>query len=103
MLQKKNEGILFSAEIRVVGSYTDRLLTVQWRSSAAKKFPIWKSRLYFICDGRKQQKSRKLHNAVDIFILRTTMKPIQSKWQRNSMWGICLIVNFSWPFFLQLL
>ena len=26
MLQKKNEGILFSAEIRVVGSYTDRLL-----------------------------------------------------------------------------
>ena len=28
MLQKKNEGILFSAEIRVVGSYTDRLLIV---------------------------------------------------------------------------
>ena len=28
MLQKKNEGILFSAEIRVVGSYTDRLLKV---------------------------------------------------------------------------
>ena len=27
MLQKKNEGILFSAEIRVVGSYTDRLLS----------------------------------------------------------------------------
>ena len=26
MLQKKNEGILFSAEIRVVGSYTDRLI-----------------------------------------------------------------------------
>ena len=26
MTQKKNEGILFSAEIRVVGSYTDRLL-----------------------------------------------------------------------------
>ena len=26
MLQKKNEGILFSAEIRVVGSYTERLL-----------------------------------------------------------------------------
>ena len=26
MLQKKNEGILFSAEIRVVGCYTDRLL-----------------------------------------------------------------------------
>ena len=26
MSQKKNEGILFSAEIRVVGSYTDRLL-----------------------------------------------------------------------------
>ena len=29
MLQKKNEGILFSAEIRVVGSYTDRLLSVE--------------------------------------------------------------------------
>ena len=27
MSQKKNEGILFSAEIRVVGSYTDRLLS----------------------------------------------------------------------------
>ena len=26
MSQKKNEGIPFSAEIRVVGSYTDRLL-----------------------------------------------------------------------------
>ena len=26
MSQKKNEGILFSTEIRVVGSYTDRLL-----------------------------------------------------------------------------
>ena len=29
MLQKKNEGILFSAEIRVVGSYTDRLLRME--------------------------------------------------------------------------
>ena len=28
MLQKKNEGILFSAEIRVVGSYSDRLLSL---------------------------------------------------------------------------
>ena len=28
MSQKKNEEILFSAEIRVVGSYTDRLLNV---------------------------------------------------------------------------
>ena len=27
MSQKKNKGILFSAEIRVVGSYTDRLLS----------------------------------------------------------------------------
>ena len=26
LLQKKNEGILFPEEIRVVGSYTDRLL-----------------------------------------------------------------------------
>ena len=28
MSQKKNEGILFPTEIRVVGSYTDRLLTL---------------------------------------------------------------------------
>ena len=27
MSKKKNEGILFSAEIQMVGSYTDRLLT----------------------------------------------------------------------------
>ena len=27
MSQKKNEGILFATEIRVVGSYTDRLLS----------------------------------------------------------------------------
>ena len=41
MLQKKNEGILFSAEIRVVGSYTDRLLTVLiWEEIL---FPIEKS------------------------------------------------------------
>ena len=31
MLQKKNEGILFSAEIRVVGSYTDRLLISKFK------------------------------------------------------------------------
>ena len=30
MSQKKNEGILFPTEIRVVGSYTDRLLKVDW-------------------------------------------------------------------------
>ena len=29
MSQEKNEGILFSAEIRVVGSYTDRLLIME--------------------------------------------------------------------------
>ena len=28
MSQKKNEGILFPTEIRVVGSYTDRLLII---------------------------------------------------------------------------
>ena len=28
MSQKKNEGILFPTEIRVVGSYTDRLLSL---------------------------------------------------------------------------
>ena len=32
MLQKKNEGILFSAEIRVVGSYTDRLLNIIYKN-----------------------------------------------------------------------
>ena len=30
MSQKKNEGILFPTEIRVVGSYTDRLLKIDW-------------------------------------------------------------------------
>ena len=30
MSQKKNDGILFPTEIRVVGSYTDRLLKVDW-------------------------------------------------------------------------
>ena len=29
MSQKKNEGILFPTEIRVVGSYTDRLLKIK--------------------------------------------------------------------------
>ena len=41
MLQKKNEGILFSAEIRVVGSYTDRLLIVvldhEWKNNSKKQ------------------------------------------------------------------
>ena len=36
MLQKKNEGILFSAEIRVVGSYTDRLLSSEKEGSVAE-------------------------------------------------------------------
>ena len=40
MLQKKNEGILFSAEIRVVGSYTDRLLIPEF-SSARQKYDVW--------------------------------------------------------------
>ena len=30
MSQKKNDGILFPTEIRVVGSYTDRFLKVDW-------------------------------------------------------------------------
>ena len=34
MSQKKNEGILFSAEIRVVGSYTDRLLNSEIKTLA---------------------------------------------------------------------
>ena len=33
MSQKKNEGILFSTEIRVVGSYTDRLLIIKYFST----------------------------------------------------------------------
>ena len=37
MSQKKNEGILFSAEIRVVGSYTDRLLIMTLR---VKGWPV---------------------------------------------------------------
>ena len=37
MLQKKNEGILFSAEIRVVGSYTDRpLKDKKWKDKVKK-------------------------------------------------------------------
>ena len=34
MSQKKNEGILFPTEIRVVGSYTDRLLNGERQSSS---------------------------------------------------------------------
>ena len=43
MSQKKNQGILFSAEIRVVGSYTDRLLISQFapsnESNLERSFP----------------------------------------------------------------
>ena len=40
MSQKKNEGILFPTEIRVVGSYTDRLLTSMdgWRKQILAMF-----------------------------------------------------------------
>ena len=38
MSQKKNEGILFSAENRVVGSYTDRLLTVNYQAASNDNF-----------------------------------------------------------------
>ena len=34
MSQKKYEGILFSAEIRVVGSYTDRLLNLEHKCNS---------------------------------------------------------------------
>ena len=37
MSQKKNEGIPFSAEIRVVGSYTDRLLSSKYGQTAKVK------------------------------------------------------------------
>ena len=40
MSQKKNEGILFPTEIRVVGSYTDRLLMFEfWREATATSVP----------------------------------------------------------------
>ena len=40
MSQKKNEGILSPTEIRVVGSYTDRLLTILTVSERGpKEFP----------------------------------------------------------------
>ena len=38
MSQKKNEGIRFPTEIRVVGSYTDRLLTFQQGKISTGKF-----------------------------------------------------------------
>ena len=41
MSQKKNEEILFSAEIRVVGSYTDRLLNLE--NGQNLEFRIWES------------------------------------------------------------
>ena len=41
MSQKKNEGILFSAEIRVVGSYTDRLLNADKRQQIAKNINFY--------------------------------------------------------------
>ena len=37
MSQKKNEGILFPTEIRVVGSYTDRLLNLISKNIDMKK------------------------------------------------------------------
>ena len=37
MSQRKNQGILFSAEIRVVGSYTDRLLITIFNLSFWRK------------------------------------------------------------------
>ena len=52
MLQKKNEGILFSAEIRVVGSYTDRLLMKYTFANNITKLqlergtPVWKALLW---------------------------------------------------------
>ena len=38
MSQKKNEGILFPTEIRVVGSYTDRLLKSETGNLSADNF-----------------------------------------------------------------
>ena len=38
MSQKKNEGILFPTEIRVVGSYTDRLLSFVVNLKFIKQF-----------------------------------------------------------------
>ena len=44
MSQKKNEGILFPTEIRVVGSYTDRLLNLNSVAEVKNlKARIWKN------------------------------------------------------------
>ena len=56
MLQKKNEGILFSAEIRVVGSYTDRLLIVHFlkfyiRSKVLNIYSLGFFRVWKACMG----------------------------------------------------
>ena len=64
MLQKKNEGILFSAEIRVVGSYTDRLL------SGANSLFNWRFRcrrnhakaLYFLKPKVKENIIKKIYS-----------------------------------------
>ena len=40
MSQKKNEGILFPTEIRVVGSYTDRLLNGKQNIQAKQVFIV---------------------------------------------------------------
>ena len=65
MSQKKNEGILFSAEIRVVGSYTDRLLTLQKTLLALLLFPGTKTtfqrRLIMRVLGESLRLGLKLH------------------------------------------
>ena len=40
MSQKKNDGILFPTEIRVVGSYTDRLLILSQNSNLNYFFAV---------------------------------------------------------------
>ena len=57
--EKRNEGILFSAEIRVVGSYTDRLLSIVFASSRSRlnalRAPNYDSQLGFMMRLKEQK------------------------------------------------
>ena len=53
---EKNEGILFPAEIRVVGSYTDRLLkvtqlTFTFRFLSSPPFSLFLPHFFFLLPG----------------------------------------------------
>ena len=58
MLQKKNEGILFSAEIRVVGSYTDRLLIEYEWAFMHQSIPTFDTHVVYISETWRIPRSR---------------------------------------------